>query len=134
MQMSHCCSSSNSDKKKKLKKSSSAVPLFNSDDENEAEETSSYRKFDDGIGGDDSFALSSSKSAQEEEEEEQELPYHTIVIDCAPIGFADSMGITVLEQVTVLHSLMFATYIIIIILQAKINGVRHFLVLCHLSQ
>ena len=34
-----------------------------------------------------------------EEEEDGELPYHTIVIDCAPIGFADSMGITVLEQV-----------------------------------
>jgi len=28
--------------------------------------------------------------------------YHTIVIDCAPIGFADSMGTTVLEQVNTL--------------------------------
>ena len=36
----------------------------------------------------------------EEEEGEGELPYHTIVIDCAPIGFADSMGVTVLEQVS----------------------------------
>ena len=38
-----------------------------------------------------------------EEEEDGELPYHTIVIDCAPIGFADSMGITVLEQVYKKH-------------------------------
>ena len=34
--------------------------------------------------------------SEEREEGEGELPYHTIVIDCAPI---DSMGITVLEQV-----------------------------------
>ena len=34
-----------------------------------------------------------------EEEEDGELPYHTIVIDCTPIGFADSMGIIVLKQV-----------------------------------
>ena len=25
--------------------------------------------------------------------------YHTIVIDCAPIGFVDSMGMATLEQV-----------------------------------
>ena len=35
-----------------------------------------------------------------EEEEDGELPYRTIVFDCALIGFADSMGITVLEQDT----------------------------------
>ena len=39
--------------------------------------------------------------SEEREEGDRELPYHTIVIDCAPIGFADSMGITVLEQVNV---------------------------------
>ena len=39
------------------------------------------------------------EESEEGEEGEGELPYHTIVIDCAPIGFADSMGITVLEQV-----------------------------------
>ena len=41
------------------------------------------------------------ESGEEGEEGDGELPYHTIVIDCAPIGFADSMGITVLEQVNV---------------------------------
>ena len=40
----------------------------------------------------------------EEEEEDGELPYHTIVIDCAPIGFVDSMGVTVLEQVDLCHT------------------------------
>ena len=39
----------------------------------------------------------------EEGEEDGELPSHTIVIDCAPIGFADSMGITVLEQVQYMY-------------------------------
>ena len=52
-----------------------------------------------------SFPLKVSKSreggggegeSEEREEGEGELPYHTVVIDCAPI---DSMGITVLEQV-----------------------------------
>lgn len=38
-------------------------------------------------------------SGKEEEEEEESVPYHTIVIDCAPIGFADSMGVAMLEQV-----------------------------------
>ena len=39
--------------------------------------------------------------SEEGEEGDGELPYHTVVIDCAPIGFADSMGITVLEQINV---------------------------------
>ena len=42
---------------------------------------------------------SSGSSFSEPPSEDGELPYHTIAIDCAPIGFADSMGITVLEQV-----------------------------------
>ena len=28
-------------------------------------------------------------------------PYHTIVLDCAPIAFIDSTGIAVLEQVSI---------------------------------
>ena len=27
------------------------------------------------------------------------LPYHTIILDCGPIGFIDSMGMAILEQV-----------------------------------
>ena len=69
--------------------------------------STSYRRFEDST-SDDSSGSSLSKfpnpepkgeGGNEEEEEDGELPYHTIVIDCAPIGFADSMGITVLEQV-----------------------------------
>ena len=41
--------------------------------------------------------------SEEGEEGDGELPCHTIVIDCAPIGFADSMRITVLEQVNEDH-------------------------------
>ena len=26
--------------------------------------------------------------------------YHTIIIDCGPIGFVDSMGVAMLEKVT----------------------------------
>ncbi len=33
--------------------------------------------------------------------EEDEFPYHTIVIDCAPIVFVDSMGANILEQVSI---------------------------------
>ena len=35
----------------------------------------------------------------EEEEEGEGSPYHTIVLDCAPIAFVDSTGIAMLEQV-----------------------------------
>ena len=75
--------------------------------------STSYRRFEDST-SDESSGSSFSKSLSPEEkggegegesaweegdEGDGELPYHTIVIDCAPIGFADSMGITVLEQV-----------------------------------
>ena len=36
----------------------------------------------------------------EEEEEGEGSPYHTIVLDCAPIAFVDSTGIAILEQVS----------------------------------
>ena len=41
---------------------------------------------------------------KEEEEGEGQVgvAYHTIIIDCAPIGFADSMGVAMIEQVWVL--------------------------------
>ena len=62
---------------------------------------SSYRsRFEDST-SDESSNSSFSKSSSPEKEGEGELLYHTIVIDCAPIGFADSMGITVLEQVQI---------------------------------
>jgi hypothetical protein len=71
--------------------------------------TECYRRFDDStsdISSGSSFSKSPSPEkegepggSEGEGEGEGELPYHTIVIDCAPIGFADSMGITVLEQV-----------------------------------
>ena len=30
-------------------------------------------------------------------------PYHTIILDCGPIGFVDSMGMAMLEQVICIH-------------------------------
>ena len=34
--------------------------------------------------------------------------YHTIVIDCAPIGFVDSMGMATLEQVLLCYNYIVA--------------------------
>ena len=34
-----------------------------------------------------------------EDKKEECLAYHTIIIDCAPIGFVDTMGVAMLEQV-----------------------------------
>ena len=39
----------------------------------------------------------------EGEESSGECPYHTVVLDCAPIAFTDSTGIAVLEQVYHTH-------------------------------
>ena len=86
-----------------LRKTLSSAPLVSS----AVDSSTSYRRFEDST-NDESSGSSLSKTpspelkgegGNEEEEEDGELPYHTIVIDCAPIGFADSMGITVLEQV-----------------------------------
>ena len=86
-----------------LRKNLSSAPLVSS----AIDSSTSYRRFEDST-GDESSGSSLSKTTSpepkgergnEEEEEDGELPCHTIVIDCAPIGFADSMGITVLEQV-----------------------------------
>ena len=86
-----------------LRKSLSSAPLVSS----AVDSSTSYRRFEESISDESSdSSLSKSPSPEkegggesEEEEGDGELPYHTIVIDCAPIGFADSMGITVLEQV-----------------------------------
>ena len=91
--------------KKELCKNLNLAPLVSS----AVDSSTSYRRFEDST-SDDSSGSSLSKfpnpepkgeGGNEEEEEDGELPYHTIniVIDCAPIGFADSMGITDLEQV-----------------------------------
>ena len=108
-QLCQCCTStSKSNNKTKLRKTPSSAPLVSS----AVDSSISYRRFDDSA-SDTSSGSSFSKSpspekegegegereGEGEEEEDGELPYHTIVIDCAPIGFADSMGITVLEQV-----------------------------------
>ena len=108
-QLCQCCTStSKSNNKKKLRKSPSSTPLVSS----AVDSSINYRRFDDSA-SDTSSGSSFSKSPSPEKEGEGEregegeeegggeLPYHTIVIDCAPIGFADSMGITVLEQVRV---------------------------------
>ena len=94
--------------KKELRKSLSSAPLVSS----AIDSSTSYRRFDDSA-SDTSSGSSFSKSPSPEKEGEPgesegeegdgELPYHTIVIDCAPIGFADSMGIIVLEQVYKKH-------------------------------
>ena len=74
--------------------SSSNAPLV--DDRGDDDRGHDYRGFEEGVR---EVNYISSPSPTEEEEEEEELTYHTIVIDCAPIGFTDSMGVTVLEQV-----------------------------------
>ena len=33
-----------------------------------------------------------------QDEEEEGVEFHTVVLDCAPIGFADSMGVAMIEQ------------------------------------
>ena len=103
-QICQCCTSTSKSNKKVLRRNLSSAPLVSSDDDG----SKHYRKFEDSA-SDVSSGSSLSKSPSpeleregdsEEEEGEGELPYHTIVIDCAPIGFADSMGVTVLEQVS----------------------------------
>ena len=98
-----CCTPTSKSKKEELRKSLSSAPLISL----AVDSSTSYRRFEDST-SDESSGSSLSKTpslepkgegGNEEEEEDGELPYHTIVIDCAPIGFADSMGITVLEQV-----------------------------------
>ena len=102
-QLCQCCTPTSKSNKKELRKSLSSAPLVSS----AVDSSTSYRRFEDST-NDESSGSSLSKTpspepkgegGNEEEEEDGELPYHTIVIDCAPIGFADSMGITVLEQV-----------------------------------
>ena len=102
-QLCQCCTPTSKSNKKGLRKNLSSAPLVSS----AIDSSTSYRRFEDST-GDESSGSSLSKTpspepkgegGNEEEEEDGELPYHTIVIDCAPIGFADSMGITVLEQV-----------------------------------
>ena len=102
-QLCQCCTPTSKSNKKELRKSLSSAPLVSS----AVDSSTSYRRFEDST-NDDSSGSSLSKTpspepkgegGNEEEEEDEELPYHTIVIDCAPIGFADSMGITVVEQV-----------------------------------
>ena len=46
------------------------------------------------------FIYFSEEEAEVEREEGEDGPYHTIVLDCAPITFVDSTGIAMLEQVT----------------------------------
>ena len=75
--------------------SSSNAPLV--DDRSDDEHSHDYRGFEDGVR--EVNYISSPSPTEEEEDEEEDLKYHTIVIDCAPIGFTDSMGVTVLEQV-----------------------------------
>lgn len=63
----------------------------------ENEDSGAYSNFDtasnfSGSGDNDVFSES-------DEEEEEGVACHTIVIDCAPIGFADSMGVAMIEQV-----------------------------------
>ena len=103
MQICQCCTSASKSNKKVLRRNLSSAPLISSDDGSKH-----YRRFEDSA-SDVSSGSSLSKSPSPEleregdsveEEGEGELPYHTIVIDCAPIGFADSMGVTVLEQVS----------------------------------
>ena len=108
-QICQCCTSASKSNNKVLRRNLSSAPLVSSDDDG----SKHYRKFEDSA-SDVSSGSSLSKSPSPEleregdsEEEgggggggEGELPYHTIVIDCAPIGFADSMGVTVLEQVS----------------------------------
>ena len=98
-----CCTPTSKSNKKGLRKNLSSAPLVSS----AIDSSTSYRRFEDST-SDESSGSSLSKTpnhepkgegGNEEEEGDGKLPYHTIVIDCAPIGFADSMGITVLEQV-----------------------------------
>ncbi len=58
------------------------------------EDGGSYSKFNDSDQDDDVFA----------EDEVKVQTYHTIIIDCAPIGFADSMGVAMIEQVCLSHN------------------------------
>ena len=76
--------------------SASNAPLVETGDEDL--DSSDYRGFEDGVR---EVAYVSSPSPTEEDSDiDDEFDYHTIVIDCAPIGFTDSMGVTVLEQVS----------------------------------
>ena len=90
------CFGSSKLSKRTFKKSISSVPLVNS----EVEVSSSYNRFEDSVSDESSLGSSLSKSPSPVHKESEELDYHTIVIDCSPIIFADSMGVTVLEQVS----------------------------------
>ena len=46
---------------------------------------------------------------EEEGEEKMGVAYHTIIIDCAPIGFADSMGVAMIEQVCTMYMFQHVT-------------------------
>ena len=54
------------------------------------------------------------------------VPYHTIIIDCAPITFVDSMGTRALYQVTV-HCVVFACIVLFIYYLYYF----YILILCH---
>ena len=82
--------------KRMFSKSLSSAPLVNS----EVEGSSSYKKFEDSVSDESSASSSLFKSPSPAHDGNEELDYHTIVIDCSPIIFADSMGVTVLEQVS----------------------------------
>ena len=43
--------------------------------------------------------FSTDEEGEEEKEGREGSPYHTIVLDCAPIAFVDSTGLAMLEQV-----------------------------------
>ena len=90
------CFGSSKSSKRTFSKSLSSAPLVNS----EVEGSSSYKRFEDSVSDESSVSSSLSKSPSPAHEESEELDYHTIVIDCSPIIFADSMGVTVLEQVS----------------------------------
>ena len=49
------------------------------------------------------YLVVSDEGVEEEEEDGEDssrgYPYHTLVLDCAPIAFVDSTGIAALEQV-----------------------------------
>lgn len=56
----------------------------------------------------DSASMTSKDSdvfSDEEGEEGEGRSFHTLIIDCAPIGFADSMGVAMIEQVRCIEAL-----------------------------
>ena len=103
--MCQCCTSASRKKKKKAKngtlgRNPSSEHLIKAAGEG------AYTAFDSAsiLSGDSADALMEEREEEEEEEGEEEggVAYHTIIIDCAPIGFADSMGVAMIEQVYLL--------------------------------